>query len=98
MGKVGLFCFADCCKAVGTVDGNAFTIGLLPSYHRNYDAFLLIFPLCWTLSSEALGYRRSRVVAFVTMAPFLVPGPHAAANTRKQRNSFPDGGQQLVVE
>ena len=51
------------------------TIGLLPSYHRNYDAFLIIFPLCWTLSTEALGYRRSRVVALVTMAPFLVPGP-----------------------
>jgi hypothetical protein len=51
------------------------TIGMLPSYHRNYDAFLLIFPLCWTLSSEALGYRRSRVLALLTMAPFLVPGP-----------------------
>jgi len=51
------------------------TIGLLPSYHRNYDAFLLIFPLCWTLSSEALGYRRLRILALLTMAPFLVPGP-----------------------
>jgi hypothetical protein len=51
------------------------TIGLLPSYHRNYDALLLIFPLCWTLSSEALAYRRHRVLALLLMAPFLIPGP-----------------------
>jgi hypothetical protein len=51
------------------------TIGLLPSYHRNYDAFLLIFPLCWALSSEASHHRRSRLLALLAMAPFLVPGP-----------------------
>ncbi len=51
------------------------TIGLLPSYHRNYDAFLLIFPLCWALSSEAVGYRRLRALALLIMAPFLIPGP-----------------------
>jgi len=51
------------------------TIGLLPIYHRNYDATLLIFPLCWAISAEAAGYGRSRWLALFTMAPFLLPGP-----------------------
>jgi len=51
------------------------TIGLLPSYHRNYDAVLLIFPLCWALSAEAANYGRSRTLALLSIAPFLLPGP-----------------------
>jgi len=50
-------------------------IGLLPIYHRNYDATLLIFPLCWALSPEAARYGRARWLALLVMVPFLLPGP-----------------------
>lgn len=50
-------------------------IGLLPVYHRNYDATLLIFPLCWALSPQAASYGRARVFVLLTMIPFLLPGP-----------------------
>jgi glycosyl transferase family 87 len=50
-------------------------IGILPIYHRNYDATILIFPLCWALSPQAELYGRGRWLAGLAMAPFLLPGP-----------------------
>lgn len=48
-------------------------IGLLPVYHRLYDASVLAIPLCWCVS-RANSLRNVRNGALVLMAPFLVPG------------------------
>jgi len=48
-------------------------IGLLPLYHRFYDASILAIPLCWCLSRPE-HQRRMANVALVVMLPFLVPG------------------------
>jgi hypothetical protein len=52
-------------------------LSLFPVYHRFYDAFLLIFPLCWSLR-EIFG-RRSKFArgAILLMLLFLVPGGSA---------------------
>lgn len=47
-------------------------IGLLPLYHRLYDASVLAIPLCWCLIHPLFLKRVSRV-ALLLMAPFLVP-------------------------
>ena len=54
-------------------------IGLLPVYHRFYDAGLLVLPLCWcmTQTSDRPKSDRSRrvaTVALLLMVPFLAPG------------------------
>lgn len=49
-------------------------IGLLPVYHRFYDAALLVLPLCWCVT-HAVG--KDRAIAkgtLLLMTPFLVPG------------------------
>ncbi len=53
-------------------------IGLLPVYHRFYDAGLLILPLCWCLS-QLVGPPKGRAsttakIALLLMIPFLAPG------------------------
>lgn len=52
-------------------------IGLLPVYHRFYDAGLLILPLCWCVT-QFVGPPKAATstvkVALLLMAPFLVPG------------------------
>ncbi|MBZ5614975.1 MAG: DUF2029 domain-containing protein [Acidobacteriia bacterium] len=55
--------------------GTLAVLSLLPVYHRLYDAFLLIFPLCWSLK-EFSGSKAARG-AFLLMLPFLVPGGSA---------------------
>ena len=49
-------------------------ICLLPVYHRNYDAALLIFPLLWSLSPAAPQVHVHQRLALILMAPFAVPG------------------------
>jgi len=48
-------------------------IGLLPLYHRLYDASILAIPLCWCVTSldELKAVAR---VSLLLMAPFLAPG------------------------
>lgn len=46
---------------------------LLPSYHRNYDALLLAFPLCWVVSVDSS--RRMRLAVVALTVPFFIPGP-----------------------
>jgi hypothetical protein len=49
-------------------------IGLLPVYHRLYDAAVLAIPVCWCIS-ELTGQMRSIArVALIVMIPFLFPG------------------------
>jgi uncharacterized membrane protein len=49
-------------------------IGLLPVYHRFYDAGLLVVPLCWCFA-QPFGRSKTIVpIALLLMAPFLVPG------------------------
>jgi hypothetical protein len=53
-------------------------ISLLPAYHRNYEATLLIFPLCWAISEFSEHEQRPRKLArwaVVLMLPFAIPGP-----------------------
>jgi Glycosyltransferase family 87 len=49
-------------------------IGLLPVYHRFYDAGLLVVPLCWCLTQTAALSKRVASVALLLMIPFLAPG------------------------
>lgn len=49
-------------------------IGLLPVYHRFYDAGLLVVPLCWCMSQTAAQSKRVATVALLLMIPFLAPG------------------------
>lgn len=48
-------------------------VGLLPLYHRSYDASVLAFPLCWCLCRPN-SLKTVANVAMLLMAPFLVPG------------------------
>ena len=52
-------------------------LSLFPVYHRLYDAFLLIFPLCWSLREFSGPRRKFARGAFLPMLPFLVPGGSA---------------------
>lgn len=49
-------------------------IGLLPVYHRFYDASLLAIPLCWSVSRLAGDLKKVATAALLLTAPFLVPG------------------------
>lgn len=48
-------------------------IGLLPLYHRLYDASVLAIPLCWCLCRPN-NLKNVANAALMLMAPFLVPG------------------------
>src|SRR3954447_2953144 len=48
-------------------------IGLLPLYHRLYDASLLAIPLCWCLSARN-SMKTVSTAGLLLMAPFAVPG------------------------
>ena len=48
-------------------------IGLLPVYHRFYDASLLVIPLCWCMT-QPVGRRTVSQFVLLLMTPFLVPG------------------------
>lgn len=52
-------------------------LSLFPVYHRFYDAFLLILPLCWSLREFSGPRNRFARGAFLLMLPFLVPGGSA---------------------
>jgi hypothetical protein len=52
-------------------------LSLFPVYHRFYDAFLLIFPLCWSLREISGPRNKFAWWAFLLMLPFLVPGGSA---------------------
>jgi len=60
---------ADNLLALGTIA----VIGLLPLYHRLYDASVLAIPLCWCLS-RANVLRNNSKAALLLMIPFLIPG------------------------
>jgi Glycosyltransferase family 87 len=47
-------------------------LSLLPTYHRNYDATLLVFPLCWVLSRARFG--KLEWLPLLFMLPFAIPG------------------------
>jgi Glycosyltransferase family 87 len=49
-------------------------IGLLPVYHRLYDASILSIPACWCISELTSEMRRVARVALFIMVPFLFPG------------------------
>ena len=49
-------------------------IGLLPVYHRFYDASLLALPLCWCLTRTVGRQKTIATLALILMAPFLLPG------------------------
>src|SRR5271157_5154901 len=52
-------------------------LSLFPVYHRFYDAFLLIFPLCWSFREFSGPQNKFARGAFLLMLPFLVPGGSA---------------------
>jgi hypothetical protein len=54
--------------------GTISIIGLLPVYHRFYDAALLAVPLCWCLTRIFGRPQKIAWVALLLMTPFLVPG------------------------
>jgi hypothetical protein len=58
----------DVLLAMGTLS----VLSLLPVYHRLYDAFLLIIPICWSLRE----FSRNKLAraAFLVMLPLLFPG------------------------
>ncbi len=49
-------------------------IGLLPVYHRFYDAALLVVPLCWCMTRIVGRPKKIARIALLLMIPFLVPG------------------------
>jgi Glycosyltransferase family 87 len=49
-------------------------IGLLPVYHRFYDASILAIPVCWCMSELTGEKRRIARIALFLMVPFLFPG------------------------
>jgi hypothetical protein len=48
-------------------------LGMLPIYHRFYDAALLVLPLCWALRA-LVNNRRAAISSLLLMLPFAVPG------------------------
>ncbi len=51
-----------------------FVLGLLASYHRFYDAILLLLPLLWSLISWSGLQKKSARLIFFLITPFLAPG------------------------
>lgn len=70
--------------------GGVAVLTLMPTYHRFYDAAVLLVAAVWVVGrltknrSEAVGW-----VAAAALAPFLVPGSAALA-TLVQRGTIPD--------
>ena len=54
--------------------GAVSVIGLLPVYHRFYDAALLVVPLCWCMAKTYGPLRTVARIALFLMTPFLFPG------------------------
>lgn len=54
--------------------GAVSALSLLPVYHRFYDAALLTVPLCWCMASGIVKQKTVALLAFLLLAPFLVPG------------------------
>jgi hypothetical protein len=54
--------------------GAVSALSLLPVYHRFYDAALLVVPLCWGMTSGIVKQKTVAILAFLLLAPFLVPG------------------------
>jgi hypothetical protein len=52
-------------------------LSLFPVYHRMYDAFLLIFPLCWAFRELSSAKKQPALGALLLILPFLVPGGSA---------------------
>jgi hypothetical protein len=52
-------------------------VTLLASYHRNYDAGLLLVPLAWSIAAWRSSRPATAVVVFAAILPFLVPGQAA---------------------
>lgn len=52
-------------------------ISLLPLYHRSYDAFLLVFPLCWAIKALRTSEKNLALASLALLSLFLVPGPSA---------------------
>ncbi len=48
-------------------------IGLLPLYHRLYDASLLAIPLCWCLTCPSGRLKNLSIAALILMVPFAFP-------------------------
>ncbi len=57
--------------------GTLAILSLFPVYHRFYDGFLLIFPLCWSLREFSAPQNKFARGALLLMLPFLVPGGSA---------------------
>jgi hypothetical protein len=55
--------------------GTLIVIGLLPLYHRSYDAMLLVIPLSWAVASLEGSQRVIACLLILLIVPFLVPGP-----------------------
>jgi hypothetical protein len=49
-------------------------LGLLASYHRFYDATLLILPLLWSLIAWSGLQKKAARLSLLLISPFLVPG------------------------
>jgi hypothetical protein len=60
----------DALLPVGTVA----VLSLFPVYHRLYDGFLLVFPLCWSLREFSAPGNKFARGAFLLILPFLAPG------------------------
>jgi hypothetical protein len=64
-------------------------IGLMPIYHRLYDASLLTIPLCWCLTPPAGRLKNVATAALILILPFAIPGP-AILQQMAQHHRVPD--------
>ena len=60
-------------------------IGLLPLYHRLYDAAVLAIPLCWCLAQTNRRLQKVAISSLLLMAPFLLPGAALLQEAVRQR-------------
>ena len=68
--------------------GTIAVIGLLPLYHRFYDASVLAVALCWCLSRQNT-IKNVGNTSLLLMAPFLVPGA-AILQKAARRGNIPE--------
>src|SRR5579872_1880040 len=66
------------------------TIGLLPVYHRFYDAALLTIPLCWCMTMPPENLKRVARIALVLIAPFLLVPSSAVLQQLARKGHVPD--------
>lgn len=59
-------------------------ISLLPFYHRNYEAAILIFPLSYGIFMTSRCSDRWAKIILLTICPFLIPGPALLLELDKQ--------------